>query len=105
MAAQDYDTIFGYTSAGLVALGGTIGFLKKGSVASLLAGGGSGALLAYGVKRQEANPKDVAVVVAVSAVLFVVMGRRFLRGRKFMPAGLVTLLSLALLYRFGQRLL
>ncbi|GAA5855538.1 hypothetical protein JCM8547_007880 [Rhodosporidiobolus lusitaniae] len=101
----DNDTLFGFVASALITLGGTIGFLKRGSVASLVAGGGSGAALAYGVQRQRANPKDVAVIVAVSALLLVVMGMRFARGRKFMPAGLVTLLSALLLYRFGQRVL
>ncbi|BGP14603.1 hypothetical protein JCM10213_001950 [Rhodosporidiobolus nylandii] len=98
--SNDADTIFGFTSAGLIAVGGLMGFLKRGSVASLVAGGGSGAVLAYGVKTGDAR-----LVVGVAAVLLVVMGMRFARGRKFMPAGLVSLLSLALLYRFGKRLL
>ncbi|GJN87418.1 hypothetical protein Rhopal_000367-T1 [Rhodotorula paludigena] len=102
---MDNDTLFGFVASALVSLGGVIGFLKKGSVASLAAGGGSGVLLGYGVQRQRLNPKDVHLVVGVSATLLVVMGMRFLRGRKFMPAGLVTLLSAILLYRFGQRLL
>ena len=96
-----------------------MGFVTKQSVPSLLAGGGSGALLAYGVRRQRADPRDVYLVVGeseypfaatfcfeytqgqtdddypstatgVSAVLVMMMGLRFLRSRKFMPAGLVT---------------
>ncbi|GAA6002210.1 hypothetical protein JCM10207_003127 [Rhodosporidiobolus poonsookiae] len=100
MAAQDLDTKLGFAAAALIALGGTIGFVKKGSVMSLVAGGGSGAALAYGVKQN-----DPRIVVGVSALLFVVMGMRFARGRKIMPAGLVTFLTAVLLYRFGQRLL
>ncbi|GAA5967308.1 hypothetical protein JCM11641_000508 [Rhodosporidiobolus odoratus] len=103
--SYDPDTLFGFVSSGLITFGGLMGFLKRGSVASLVAGGGSGALLAYGVKRQQTNPRDVQIIVGVAALLAVVMGLRFARGRKFMPAGLVTLLSLTLLYRFGQRLL
>lgn len=99
-----------------------MGFVTKQSVLSLLAGGGSGALLAYGVRRQRADPRDVYLIVGesgytcaatfflecpqrhtdgdlpltatgVSAVLVVMMGLRFLRSRKFMPAGLVTVSS------------
>ena len=40
-----------------------MGFVTKQSVPSLLAGGGSGALLAYGVRRQRADPRDVYLVV------------------------------------------
>ncbi|POY72550.1 hypothetical protein BMF94_4376 [Rhodotorula taiwanensis] len=102
---MDNDTRFGFAASSLIALGGLIGFLTKQSLPSLMAGGGSGALLAYGVQRQRANPRDVGLIVGVSALLVVVMGMRFYRSRKFMPAGLVSLLSAALLYRFGQRLL
>ncbi|ORY82413.1 transmembrane protein 14C [Leucosporidium creatinivorum] len=102
---SDLDAIFGYASSALIALGGTIGFIKRGSLPSLIAGGGSGAALAYGVRRQTTNPKDVALIVGVSAMLLVVMGSRFARSGKVMPAGIVTLLSVALLIRFGSRLL
>ncbi|GAA5948799.1 hypothetical protein JCM21900_005303 [Sporobolomyces salmonicolor] len=105
MASNDYDTVFGFVASGLIGIGGLMGFLKRGSVASLAAGSGSGALLAYGVRRQQFNRRDVGLVVGVAALLFVVMGMRFIRGRRFMPAGLVTLLSAALLYRFGTRLM
>jgi uncharacterized membrane protein (UPF0136 family) len=47
----------------LISLGGIMGFVTKQSVPSLLAGGGSGALLAYGVRRQRADPRDVYLVV------------------------------------------
>ncbi|GAA5976165.1 hypothetical protein JCM10908_005403 [Rhodotorula pacifica] len=102
---MDNDTRFGFVASALISLGGIIGFVTKQSIPSLVAGGGSGALLAYGVRRQQADPRDVYLVVGVSAVLVVMMGLRFLRSRKFMPAGLVSLLSAILLYRFGQRLL
>ncbi|GAA5863789.1 hypothetical protein JCM3774_001159 [Rhodotorula dairenensis] len=102
---MDNDTRLGFAISALVSLGGILGFVKKQSVPSLIAGGGSGALLAYGVKRQQADPQDVYLVVGVSAVLLVMMGLRFLRSGKVMPAGLVTVLSALLLYRFGQRLL
>lgn len=43
-----------------------MGFVTKQSVPSLLAGGGSGALLAYGVRRQRADPRDVYLIVGES---------------------------------------
>ncbi|TNY22749.1 hypothetical protein DMC30DRAFT_115327 [Rhodotorula diobovata] len=66
MTSLDNDTLFGFVSAALISLGGGIGFLKRGSVPSLVAGGGSGALLAYGVQLQRANPRDVQLVVGES---------------------------------------
>ncbi|BGP54299.1 hypothetical protein JCM8202_000730 [Rhodotorula sphaerocarpa] len=102
---MDNDTRLGFVASALISLGGVMGFVKARSLPSLIMGGGSGALLAYGVQRQRADPRDVGVVVGISAVLVILMGVRFLRSRKFMPAGLVTLLSAAVLYRFGQRLL
>ncbi|GAA6017948.1 hypothetical protein JCM11491_001230 [Sporobolomyces phaffii] len=94
------DDLFGYIAAALISLGGTIGFLKRSSVASLVAGGGSGALLAYGV-----GTKNDRLVTGIAAVLFLGMGSRFLKSGRFMPAGLVVLLASGVLWRFGSRLL
>ncbi|GAA5869445.1 hypothetical protein JCM16303_000472 [Sporobolomyces ruberrimus] len=96
----DYDELFGFVSAALISVGGFMGYLKRGSVASLVAGGGSGALLAYGV-----NARDPRIVTGVAGVLFAAMGSRVVKGGRFMPAGLVTLLSSGLLWRFGSKLL
>lgn len=54
---------------------------------SLLAGTIFGFLAAYGASLEN---KSLALIV--SALLLGVMGPRFYRGRKIMPAGLVTLL-------------
>ncbi|GAA5821332.1 hypothetical protein JCM11251_004575 [Rhodosporidiobolus azoricus] len=102
---MDNDTIFGLAAAALISLGGVLGLIRRGSWISFIAAGGSGLLLSYGVQKQRVDPNDVGIVVAVSAFLFVVMGARYLRGRKIMPAGLVTAISGVLLYRFGRRLL
>lgn len=55
-----------FAASSLIALGGLIGFLTKQSLPSLMAGGGLGALLAYGVQRQRANPRDVGLIVGAS---------------------------------------
>ncbi|RSH84748.1 uncharacterized protein EHS24_006272 [Apiotrichum porosum] len=85
MSVQTYD-IPGFLYAAVVLSGGAMGFIKKGSVASLAAGGISGVLLGYGAW----DPKDVRISIAVSAILVLVMGSRFARSGKFMPAGLVS---------------
>ncbi|GAA5884666.1 hypothetical protein JCM6882_005340 [Rhodosporidiobolus microsporus] len=106
MAAKyDADTIFGLAAAAFISLGGVLGLLRRGSWISFIMAGGSGLLLSHGVQRQRVDPKDVGIIVGVAGFLFVVMGLRFLRGRKIMPAGLVTAISAGLLWRFGQRLL
>ncbi|KAL8280105.1 hypothetical protein RQP46_007435 [Phenoliferia psychrophenolica] len=102
---SDFDTTAGYTIACLVALGGLIGFLKAGSVPSLVAGVGSGAALGYGVSRAARSRNDVYIVVGVSLLLVGMMGKKFMKTGKFMPAGLVTVLSAFTLVRFGIRLL
>ncbi|GAA5946549.1 hypothetical protein JCM3765_000289 [Sporobolomyces pararoseus] len=96
----DNDQLFGFLSAALISVGGLMGFIKRSSVASLVAGMGSGLLLGYGV-----NSRNYRLVTGVAAVLFLVMGNRFVRSGRFMPAGLVTLLSSGLLWRFGSKLL
>lgn len=55
-----------FAASALISLGGIMGFVTKQSVPSLLAGGGSGALLAYGVRRQRADPRDVYLIVGES---------------------------------------
>ncbi|KAK9900632.1 transmembrane protein 14C-like protein [Cystobasidium minutum MCA 4210] len=97
MDRVDLDTL-GLAYSGLVAVGGVIGWIKAGSAASLVAGLGSGAAMAYGVQN------DKRVALGTSAVLLVVMTRRFFRTGKFMPAGLVSLFSAFFAYNYYQLL-
>jgi uncharacterized membrane protein (UPF0136 family) len=53
----------GFVVAALVFAGGAMGYIKKGSVASLAAGGGSGLLLGYGAwVRIDGGDVNVAAV-------------------------------------------
>ncbi|KAG2195193.1 hypothetical protein INT47_006724 [Mucor saturninus] len=79
--------ILGYLYGLVVFTGGAIGYLKAGSTASILAGAIFGFLAAYG-----AYLDNKILAFLTSWILLAVMGPRFYRGRKFMPAGLVTLL-------------
>ncbi|CAJ1392710.1 unnamed protein product [Effrenium voratum] len=71
-----------------VAAGGIAGFATKGSVPSLLAGSVGGlSLVACG---RTASYRSAA---AITAFLVMMMGVRYAKTKKVMPAGLVALLS------------
>ncbi len=79
----------------LVLVGGVMGFARAQSKPSLCAGVGFGlALLLCGAMLWQGNRRVLPGGVVLAGVLLVVMGIRFARTRKFMPAGLVALLSL-----------
>ncbi|XP_019968158.1 transmembrane protein 14C-like [Paralichthys olivaceus] len=89
----------GFSYAVLVSAGGIIGFVKAGSVTSLAAGLLFGLLAAVGAYLASQNPKNVWLSLGTSGTLTVVMGLRFINSWKFMPAGLMTLLSGLMLVR------
>ncbi|RHZ79373.1 hypothetical protein Glove_149g36 [Diversispora epigaea] len=91
----------GYAYSFTVALGGIIGFVKAGSTMSLAAGLTFGCLAAFGANRVSKNSKNVGVALTVSVLLLGLMGFRFYKSGKFMPAGLVTVLSLLSAARYG----
>ncbi|KAL9553926.1 hypothetical protein MBANPS3_003042 [Mucor bainieri] len=113
--------IAGYAYGLTVFAGGLIGYIKvfsrekfisnvdqmsaAQSAMSLLAGSLFGALACLGAYQTSNDPKNVTLALIVSLVLLYVMGGRFYRGRKFMPAGLVSLLSLIMVIRYAMRLL
>ena len=78
----------------MMMLGGVMGFVKVGSKASLISGVGMGlALVAsgFGVRNGSYNSAVVAVVIA--ALLVVLFAIRFAKTRRFMPAGMLAVLS------------
>ncbi|XP_028759986.1 protein FATTY ACID EXPORT 2, chloroplastic-like [Neltuma alba] len=80
--------------AALVGAGGLIGFLKSGSLKSLLAGGLSAMLLYYVFTELPVRPVFASSLgLGISAALLVVMGSRFKRSGKIFPAGVVSLVS------------
>ncbi|KAL2083432.1 hypothetical protein ACEWY4_021205 [Coilia grayii] len=76
---------FGY--AGAIIMGGLMGYKRKGSVMSLIAGLLFGSVSAYGAYKVSSEPSDVAVSLLASGALAVVMGIRFKNSKKLMPAG------------------
>ncbi|CAA7054297.1 unnamed protein product [Microthlaspi erraticum] len=83
--------------ASLLGAGGLMGYMKRGSKMSLVAGGGSAALFYYVYTELPANPVLASSIGIVgSAALTGMMGSRYLRTRKVMPAGVVSMVSLVM---------
>jgi len=86
-----------FSVGGLVMIGGAMGYFKRGSKVSLLAGLTFGSLLVgsgvmiSGDQQYEGH----ALATGASGVMALAMGQRFLSTGKFMPAGLVATLGAA----------
>eukprot|EP00850_Spirogloea_muscicola_P011738 SM000074S21648 [mRNA] locus=s74:101407:102228:+ [translate_table: standard] len=98
-----HDFCFTFPYGALLLAGGAVGFLRKGSLASLAGGGSAGALLcwagslslsAYHAGRT--SYAAIAIELAVSVLLTGSLGQRYLQTRKVMPAGLVAGISLVM---------
>ena len=79
-----------------VALGGLAGFAIAGSTKSLIFGGGMGTLLmalgAMSLKKWKANESsafETIVSALISTALGAVMGKKWMAGGSFIPAGLI----------------
>ncbi|ORX55096.1 transmembrane protein 14C-like protein [Hesseltinella vesiculosa] len=82
----------GYVYSLIIFAGGIVGYAKAGSVASLVASTTFGSLSGYGAFLVSRDPRNVGFSIGVSLILLMVMGIRFSKSGKFMPAGLVSLL-------------
>lgn len=83
-----------YVYAVLLAVGGVMGYVKKGSKPSLIAGLVSAVLAVAAAVVVGTSPQAGLLGGAVLAMLLLgFFGPRFLKGRKFMPAGLMTIVS------------
>jgi len=94
-----YDFCFSYPFAGLLAFGGLMGFVTKGSTASLGAGlacatiiGGCGYMSLQNYYKGKTCKPATAVSLVVSLVLAYAMRARYNATGKFMPAGLTMVL-------------
>ncbi|XP_060100190.1 transmembrane protein 14C-like [Heteronotia binoei] len=95
----------GYGYAALVASGGVIGYAKAGSVPSLAAGLLFGGLAGLGTYQQSQDPKNIWLSLIASGTLTGVMGMRFYKSRKFMPAGLIAGASLLMVGKLGLQMM
>ena len=79
----------------LVTIGGIIGYVKAKSNQSLISGLGSGVALAIAWYISLQNPAiGLALATVIALALLVVFALRFRKTGKFMPGGLLAVLSL-----------
>ncbi|XP_021567832.1 transmembrane protein 14A isoform X2 [Carlito syrichta] len=95
--------LIGFGYAALVTFGSIFGYKRRGGVPSLVAGLCVGFLAGYGAYRVSNDKRDVKV--SLSFFLATIMGVRFKRSKKIMPAGLVAGLSLMMILRLVLLLL
>jgi uncharacterized membrane protein (UPF0136 family) len=89
----------------VIMLGGIMGYVKVGSKASLLSGVGMGlALLASGYSVWHGSRDSVIVSVVIAALLVALFAIRLVKTKRFMPAGVLAILSLAAVIVFGLAL-
>ncbi|XP_036270049.1 transmembrane protein 14A isoform X1 [Pipistrellus kuhlii] len=104
IAALPMDLIgFGY--AAFVTFGSIVGYKRRGGVPSLIAGLFVGFLAGYGAYRVSNDKRDVKVSLFAAFFLATIMGVRFKRSKKIVPAGLVAGLSLMMILRLVLLLL
>src|SRR5437762_2801317 len=78
----------------LVLIGGVIGWVKAKSKPSLISGIAFGvALIVVGIGVDQGHSMEVWLAGGLAGLLAAIMGLRFAKTRKFMPAGLVAVLS------------
>jgi len=82
----------------LLVVGGLIGFLKAGSKVSLIMSVSFAAVLSLCASHRILQPSiSEAVIDVLLALLLVVFGIRLTKTKKFMPSGLMLVLTLAAL--------
>ncbi|XP_069091907.1 transmembrane protein 14A [Pleurodeles waltl] len=95
----------GFCYAVVLAFGGVLGYSRKGSLVSLAAGLFFGFVAAYGALCITYNSRNVTPSFFVAFIMAIVMGVRYRRSRKVMPAGIVAGLSLFMILRLVCMLL
>ncbi|XP_044927088.1 transmembrane protein 14A isoform X1 [Mustela nigripes] len=91
--------LIGFGYAALVTFGSILGYKRRGGVPSLIAGLFVGFLAGYGAYRVSNDKRDVKLSLFTAFFLATIMGVRYKRSKKIMPAGLVAGLSLMMILR------
>ncbi len=82
----------------LAIVGGIMGYVKAKSKASLISGSISGLLVILGgVMQLQGQAWGLIIAAIVTAVLVIVFAMRLAKTRKFMPAGLMSVLGVVAL--------
>ena len=81
----------------LLIVGGLIGYRKAGSRPSLIAGSASGAIALLTAGLMLADARAVWLGIILAAAMIVVFSIRFAKTRKFMPSGMLGVLSVGVL--------
>lgn len=81
----------------LLVVGGLIGYRKAGSRPSLIAGTTSGLVALVAAGSMAFDPRAIWLGIALAAAMAIVFAIRFTKTRKFMPSGLLGVVSLAVL--------
>ncbi|XP_040105402.1 transmembrane protein 14A [Oryx dammah] len=97
--------LIGFSYAAMVTFGSILGYKRTGDVLSLIAGLFIGFLAGYGAYRVSNNKRDVKLSLFAAYFLTTMMGVRFKRSKKIMPAGVVAGLSLLMILRLHLLLL
>ena len=89
----------------IMILGGIAGFVKVGSKASLISGVGFGlVLLASGFGVWQGSQASLVAAVVIALLLVVLFAIRYAKKRRFMPAGMLAILSLMAAVVFARAL-
>jgi uncharacterized membrane protein (UPF0136 family) len=103
---MDLGIIAAFVYGILVVIGGIIGYIQANSKVSLFSGIISGLLLLIAAYLQfQGQTWGLILAVVVTAVLVVVFALRLAKTRKFMPAGLMTVLGMLALLVMVNRLM
>lgn len=73
--------------------------MKAKSIPSLAAGVGFGIILAGGAYMNGMEPPKPLLALVATVLLGGMMGKKFAKSKKFMPAGLISLMSVLVLIR------
>ncbi|XP_011206836.1 PREDICTED: transmembrane protein 14 homolog [Bactrocera latifrons] len=91
--------LIGFLYAATVAAGGIMGYVKAGSIPSLGAGVAFGAILGVGAYYNSQDPPRPLLQLGTSVALAGIMGSRWQRSGKMMPAGMICIISVAAILR------
>ncbi|KAI8908960.1 transmembrane protein 14C-like protein [Gorgonomyces haynaldii] len=95
--------IFAYLYGLLVLFGGVMGYIRKDSVVSLVAGSVFGSLILYSARIVSKNPRNYQPMLGMSFLLMTLSSWRFSVTGAMMPMFYVSIISLLFVLRYSLR--